>query len=158
MEDVPGDHSSMTAEELSAMTNFTDNYFRDDSGRYGVMLPRRSPLPELGESRLTALKRFHQNERSLKHKGQWERFYLALEEYSQLHHSERVPASELSKPPSKVYYLPMHCVLKESSSTTKLRIVFDASANTSSGISFNQQLLPGPSIYPLLTSVINRFL
>ena len=69
MEDVPGDHSSMTAEELSATTNFTDNYFRDDSGHYGFTLSRRFPLPELGESHLTALKRFHQNERSLKHKG-----------------------------------------------------------------------------------------
>ena len=51
----------------------------------------------------------------------------------------------------------MHSVLKESSSTTKLRIVFDTSAKTSSGISFNQQLLPGPSLHPVLTSVINRF-
>ena len=51
----------------------------------------------------------------------------------------------------------MHNVLKESPSTTKLRIVLDTSAKTSSGISFNQQLLPGPSLYPLLTSVINSF-
>ena len=45
---IPGDHSSMIVEELSAMTNFTD-YFRDDSGCYGVTLPRRSTLPELGD-------------------------------------------------------------------------------------------------------------
>ena len=48
MEDVPGDHSSMSVEELSAIANFTD-YFRDDSGCYGVTLPRRSTLPEIGD-------------------------------------------------------------------------------------------------------------
>ena len=51
----------------------------------------------------------------------------------------------------------MHGVRKESSSTTCLCVVFDASAKTSSAHSLNDQLLTGPSLYPKLTSVITQF-
>ena len=51
----------------------------------------------------------------------------------------------------------MHGVVKEASTTTKLRVVFDASARSSSGVSLNDQLLPGPNLYPHLTSVIIAF-
>ncbi len=48
-------------------------------------------------------------------------------------------------------------VLKESSTTTKLRAIFDASAKSSTGMSLNNQLLAGPNLYPLLTSVLTSF-
>ena len=51
----------------------------------------------------------------------------------------------------------MHGLGKESSTTTKLRVVFDASAKTSTGYSLNDILLPGPSLYPKLTKMINQF-
>ena len=51
----------------------------------------------------------------------------------------------------------MHGVVKEASTTTKLRFVFDASARTTSGASLNDTLLSGPCVYPCLTSVLNRF-
>ncbi len=36
-------------------------------------------------------------------------------------------------------------------------MVFDASAKSSNGVSLNDILEPGPSLYPLLSTVINRF-
>jgi len=72
-------------------------------------------------------------------------------------HAEKVPAPDLSKPVSTMFYLPMHGVVKESSSTTKMRIVFDGSAISSSGHSLNDVLLPGSSLHPLLSTIINRF-
>ena len=51
----------------------------------------------------------------------------------------------------------MHGVIKESSTTTRLRFVFDASAKATGRVSLNDQLLAGPSMYPSLSSVISQF-
>ena len=53
--------------------------------------------------------------------------------------------------------MPMHGVVKEVSTTTKLRIIFDASAKTSTTHSLNDTLLSGPSLYLLLTSILVKF-
>ncbi|UYV64874.1 hypothetical protein LAZ67_3002223 [Cordylochernes scorpioides] len=55
------------------------------------------------------------------------------------------------------YYLPHHPVIKEKSCTTKLRVVFDASAKTDSGLSLNDALIPGPKIQQDLFHIILRF-
>jgi len=49
-------------------------------------------------------------------------------------------------PDKCVYYLPHHAVMKESSITTKLRVVFDGSAPSSSGLSLNDILYRGPKV------------
>ena len=53
--------------------------------------------------------------------------------------------------------MPMHGVVKEVSTTTKLHIIFDASAKTSTTHSLNDTLLSGPSLYLLLTSILVKF-
>lgn len=52
---------------------------------------------------------------------------------------------------------PMHTVHKEHSTTTKLRVVFDASAKSMSGVSLNDTLLVGPTVHPPLLDVLLRF-
>ena len=66
-------------------------------------------------------------------KGEWPTFSAAVQEYGDLGHSEAVPVADIYKLPSQVLYLPMHGVVKESRTTAKLRIVFDASAKWTSG-------------------------
>lgn len=44
------------------------------------------------------------------------------------------------------YYLPHHYVLKPSSTTTRLRVVFDGSAQSDTGVSINQTQMVGPSV------------
>lgn len=58
---------------------------------------------------------------------------------------------------SNAYYIPHHSVLKLSSTTTKLRVVFDASRKTTKGISLNDHLRVGPTIQDELTTLINRW-
>ena len=51
----------------------------------------------------------------------------------------------------------MHVVKKDSSSTTKFRIVFDVSAKSSTGVSLNDTLLVGPTMHPTLVDILIRF-
>ena len=49
----------------------------------------------------------------------------------------------------------MHVVRKQSSSTSKMRVVFDASAT--SGFSLNDQLIVGPTEHPPFVDALLRF-
>ena len=51
----------------------------------------------------------------------------------------------------------MHLVYKSSSTTTKVRPVFDVSAKSSTGVSLNDTLLVGPTVHPPLINVLVRF-
>lgn len=51
----------------------------------------------------------------------------------------------------------MHSVRKESSTTSRVRAIFDASAKTSTGISLNDTLMVGPTVHSSLIDVLLRF-
>ena len=55
-------------------------------------------------------------------------------------HAEPVPACDLEMN-KELYYVPMHVVIKESSVTTRMRVVFDASAKSMLETSLNYHLL-----------------
>ncbi len=140
--------------EEDIVNEFKDTHVIKTDGRYSVKLPRVSNPPELGQSRNMALRRFQQNERSLSQKGKLEEFNQALMDYLTLGHAEVVPDDELAQ---DHYYLPVHGVFKDSSTTTKVRPVFDASARSSTGASLNDTLHIGLNLYPLLSDLLIRF-
>ena len=140
------------------MIHHFDSYHkRSREGRFIVPLPKDPNAQLLGESRSQAVKRFFSLERALNAKGRFPDFNAVLREYLELGHAEIVPAADLEKPPESTFYLPMHAVYKASSSTTKIRAVFDASARSSTGVSLNDTLLVGPTIHPPLVDVLLRF-
>ncbi|XP_070142320.1 uncharacterized protein [Drosophila kikkawai] len=55
------------------------------------------------------------------------------------------------------FYIPHHYVLKPTSTSTKLRVVFDASCQTTSQKSLNDLLMVGPTIQPDLYTLLLRF-
>ena len=91
-----------------------------------VPLPLKGDALPLGESRAVAARRFKNLERSLNSKEQFEKFAECISEYFELGRAESVPTMEISK--DMKYSMPMHAVVKDLSTTTKLRVVFDASA------------------------------
>ena len=123
-----------------------------DSRRYTVTLPRNSDVPALGES---AMSRYISNERSILRRNIWGQFQAVVQSYLDLGHAE--PISPTETLPEIHYYLPMHSVAKHTSTSTKLRVVFDGSATTSNGISLNQSLLVGPTLHPTLGSILIKF-
>ncbi|XP_062541998.1 uncharacterized protein LOC134209995 [Armigeres subalbatus] len=78
-----------------------------------------------------------------------------MEEYLQLGHMQEVPEPVDDR--IEHSYIPHHVVFKESSTTTKVRVVFDASCKTSSGYSLNDTLLVGPVVQQDLYSIYTRF-
>ena len=125
--------------------------------RYTVSLPRRENAPTLGESRSRAVRRFTTNEQSLEKRELRDEFQKVLQEYLTLGHAQLVTPAEMKVEVTHCYYLPMHAVLKQSSTSTKLRIVFDASSRTSTGVSLNDVLAPGPTLHPNLDHILMRF-
>ena len=123
--------------------------------RYQVTLPWRDDVPPLGDSRSQALSQYITNERSILRRNIWRPFQDIVQSYLDLGHAELIPASEVT--PEQTYYLPMHCVSKQSSTSTKLRVVFDGSATSTSGISLNQSLMIGPTLHPTLDKILLKF-
>ena len=148
---------NLTIEEKSAIEHFNLHHTRTSDGRFVVPLPKRLLETKLGESRSQAVHRFLSFERSTRSRGLFPQVKEVVHEYFDQGHAEEVPIADLEKPQDQVFYLPMHIVLKESSSTTKVRAVFDASAATSTGISLNSTLMVGPTVHPPLVDVLMRF-
>lgn len=123
-------------------------------GQYIVKLPFKKNVNELGESYSRALNRFYSLERSLlknrEHKDQYCEF---MKEYEELGHMTEDKNASLNEG----YFIPHHSVLKQSNLTTKFRVVFDASAKTSTGISLNDKLMTGPNIQEDVFSLLVRF-
>lgn len=78
-----------------------------------------------------------------------------LQQYEDMGHMTPLDGSENAGEP--VSYLPHHGVLRESSPTTKLRVVFNGSTTTSSGDSLNRHFLVGPNLLPPLADVLLRW-
>jgi hypothetical protein len=53
--------------------------------------------------------------------------------------------------------MPHHGVLKQTSSTTKLTVVFSGSENSSNGVSLNDILMTGANVQDDLFDIVQRF-
>ena len=157
VEQVPTPSLSITPEERHVVEHFESNHSRGASGRFIVPLPRKTDVQPIGESRSQALCRFLSLERSHRQRSTFTKVDAVITEYLTLGHAEPVPVEDLDMDPCKVFYLPMHIVYKDSSTTTKIRPVFDASAKSSSGVSLNDTLLVGQTVHSSLIDVLLRF-
>lgn len=148
--------NTMSKEEHECETHFRDNTKRNANGQFVVRLPlREEPTKLLGESREMARKRFLSLERKLDKNGELKASYVRfMEEYEELGHMSPIAENEIS---STHYVIPHHCVMKPESSSTKLRVVFDASAKSTSGHSLNDILMIGPTVQPDLFSIVANF-
>ncbi|XP_055605576.1 uncharacterized protein LOC129753754 [Uranotaenia lowii] len=148
--------STLSVEESVCETLFEESTIRDSIGRFVVSLPKRNHvIRQLGETRSIALRRFYGLEkRFLSDKELHSAYKEFIEEYVKLDHMQEVRCSDELMP---VYYLPHHAVFKPDSSTTKLRVVFDASCKSSTGVSLNDGLMVGPVVQEDLLSIVLRF-
>ncbi|XP_037930936.1 uncharacterized protein LOC119665764 [Teleopsis dalmanni] len=142
LEEIPN-ADLRTVEERHCGRHYDSTCTRDKTGRYNVRLPLKNDRETLGKSRKMALKRFFSLEERFKKNPALKQEYVNFRrEYIKLGHMKEVN----EKPKTKVYYLPHHAVIKEDNTTTKFRVVFDASAKTTSGQSLNSIMMTGPTL------------
>ena len=80
-----------------------------------------------------------------------------LEEQEHLGIIKTVPDAEIAAEVGEVHYLPHRPVIRKDKQTTRLRIVYDASAQSNNEPTLNQILHAGPSLLPLINEIMLRF-
>ena len=99
--------------ERTVVKKFKTHNFCSSSGRFVVPLPRKLNIPSIGESESQAVRRCLHLKQALSKKGLFGQFNEVMSEYFEMGHAEPVPVTDLNKPLSQVFYLPMHIVRKE---------------------------------------------
>ncbi|XP_072375596.1 uncharacterized protein [Diabrotica undecimpunctata] len=127
----------LSEEEINCETHFKNSFQRNEEGRFVVSLPLKDSPSKLGNSIQAATRRFYSLERKL-----------------QANDRSQCTSADTAEPD---FYLPHHGVIKEESLTTKLRVVFNGSFPSSSGVSINDLQMVGPSLQDDLVSILLRF-
>ncbi|XP_045541455.1 uncharacterized protein LOC123722945 [Papilio machaon] len=125
--------SIISEDESACERHFLANTIRDEEGRFCVKLPLKESVDCLGDSYNLAKKRFINLEKRFKRnpnlKSEYTKF---IREYAELGHLS-VSNYNSSPVPPPAYYLCHHAVIRQESESTKLRVVFDGSASSTSG-------------------------
>ncbi|XP_067216965.1 uncharacterized protein [Linepithema humile] len=152
---TPASQVSMSPEESQCEEHFKVTHYRDVNGRFVVRLPLKKDVSDFGDSRSIALKAWHRMERRFESIPSLKKQYIDfLREYRSLDHMRPV-ASDRAQ--SREFFLPHHGVTRETSTTTKLRVVFNGSQKTNRGFSLNECLLIGPKLQTDLADILLRW-
>ncbi|GFW16477.1 uncharacterized protein TNCV_443521 [Trichonephila clavipes] len=157
IEDVEPQEICNRDELIYCTEHFAKTHTRKADDKYVVSMPLKPELPEtiLGNSKMIASKRLDQLwtrlERDLTMRALYSEF---LNEYVSLHHMREVKEDSKSE---AGYYLPHQGILRPDNMTTKLRVVFYASAKTTSGYSLNDLLYKGGVLQEDMFSILIRF-
>ena len=144
----------------SVLQKFSDTLvYLDEEKRYEVCLPwKDNPGPtDLVSNEAIAKRRLRNLSKYLEAKPVLRQKYNSV--LTEMENTgiitEVLPEDKATANP--VYYLPHRPVVKESSLTTKVRPVFDASVKGYNGISLNDCMETGPSLFPSIVAILLRF-
>lgn len=160
-----------TTEDRMCETWFVKTTTRDESGRFCVALPfcdvvhtsgkgrfKRNWFTEdctlnhhgLGDSYRNALKRLYNLEsRLIKDLKLYDVYRQFMEDYVSLGHTK------IATSPGR-YFIPHHAVMKQDGDVSIIRVMFDASARSSSGASLNDVLCVGPKLQTDISDILLR--
>lgn len=132
---------------------------RGPDGKYIVKMPMIKNYEEnLGKSKSTAISQYLQLEKRLKRNEQLSLMYKDfMNEYLQLQHMKLIEPRLTSQSNPQQCFLPHHGVIRENSSTTKLRVVFNASQANTNGKSLNSLMEKGPNLQKDIQDLILKW-
>lgn len=146
---------------LSQEDEFCEQFFknchsRDASGRYTVALPfKNDDLPSFGDTYSLAFRRLLSLERRLiKASSVYDEYRNFMSDYISSNHMSLITSDFRSE---NSFYIPHHCVIKPDSVSTKLRVVFDASACVPGNPSLNDTLCIGPKLQKDIVVILLNF-
>lgn len=146
-------------DEIEIETQFQTSVQRCADGKFMVKLPFKSSPNDpnfLGDSFKSAMAQYLNLERKLnKNPATAVAYAECMTDYLTLNHMRVATKNEVGA--DQNYYLPHHAVIKETSTTTRTRVVFHASAKSSNGMSLNDRLLVGPTIPRDLFSILTNW-
>ncbi|XP_078364043.1 uncharacterized protein LOC144648318 [Oculina patagonica] len=132
-----------------------ENSLKYVDGRYQVAIPWKEKDPKLPDKYGMALRRLCNTEkRLLKSPEIAEAYSKNITQYLEKGYIRKVDSAE--EKPSRKWYLPHFPIVRPDRTTTKTRIVFDASAKCD-GISLNDVIYQGPKLQRDLNDVLLRF-
>ncbi len=131
--------------------HFMRTHERLPNGRFQIRLPFKRSATELANTYHQARAALHRYETKTDPAVRVQ-YVDFMDEYQRLGHMQ--PASSSN---ARRFFIPHLPVLRPESTTTKLRVVFNASANNSSGVSLNQVLMVGPTLQPELFDILLHF-
>ena len=140
------------------MKAFQENITQEENGRYTVRLPFKENGRVLPDNSDLSIKRLQSLIHRLKKEPE------IINEYQQVISQqlqdgvmEEVDMSPEPEP-GTVFYMPHQAVIGRDTISTKLRIVYDASAKSSSELPrLNNSIHPGPSLIPAIMDILIRF-
>ena len=147
LEDKPNGDQSVVHEE------FLEQLSRSPEGWYETGLPWKGDHPPLPSNKSGSLKRLGSLVQRLKKTGKLDEYDAIIQEQLE----EGVIEDAEMPAPEREFYIPHKAVLRESAETTKMRIVYDASARAyDSAPSLNDCLEVGPPLQNQLWKVLLR--
>lgn len=150
VEDIT-EQGDLSRGDLECMNHYQNNTYRNTDGSYTVRLPMKQGFEKmLGESKTKAIAQFQNMERKLARQNNLAQAYKAfMKEYSDLEHM-KLSTNNLQTE----CYLPHHGVERVESTTTKYRVVFNASSTTTTGYSLNDLMYTGPNLQQDLQTLL----
>ncbi|GFW20807.1 integrase catalytic domain-containing protein [Trichonephila clavipes] len=143
---------------LTSEEQFVEPHFQSNSeGCFVVKLPFYKSNSELGDSKPAAISRLLPMERKFKNNLDFEKQYKEfMNEYKSQGHMSLVNSNSHTSD-KYLNFLSHHAVIKPSSTTKKLRVVFDASCKTTNGASLNSLLGVGPKLQRDIFEILLNF-
>ena len=122
--DVLGLHDPRDQSQAVVFEEFKERLTPSPEGWYETTLPWKANHPPLPSNKAGSLKRLHSLNRKLQREGLTEEYGTIIKE--QLAEGVIEKAPPVSQ--SKEFYIPHKCVVRNTAETTKMTIVYDASA------------------------------
>ena len=147
--------NSYDSEDQRALERFKETLLFEN-GRYTVKWPWKEEVPDINENRGLAIGRLRSLvSRMQKQPGMMLKYDTIIQDQLEKGIIEKV---DRFKADGMKHYIPHHVVITPQKSTTKLRIVYDASARSKFGNkSLNECLYRGPVLLQNLCGILLRF-